>query len=109
MLAKYAVVNGIRDVAIAEREIHPEHLSPTECLLETHVSFISAGTELSRVFGLKKGAAYPAYPGYCSVGKLLKKGEDIYQAEEGDIVLFSGSARKPPDIRLCKKRRRNPL
>lgn len=90
MLAKYVVVNGILDVAIAEKEIYPEHLKPTECFLETCVSFISAGTELSRVFGLKKGATYPAYPGYCSVGKLLKKGKDIYQAEEGDIVLFSG-------------------
>ncbi len=90
MLAKYAVVNGIRDVAITEREIHPELLNPTECLLETCVSLISAGTELSRVYGLKKGAVYPAYPGYCSVGKLLKKGNDVYQAEEGDIVLFSG-------------------
>ena len=90
MLAKYVVINGMRDVSIAEREIHPDHLKPTECFLETRVSFISAGTELSRVFGLKKGATYPAYPGYCSVGKLLKKGENVYQAEEGDIVLFSG-------------------
>lgn len=90
MLANYVVINGIRDVSVAEREIHTERLNPTECVLETFVSYISAGTELSRVFGLKKGATYPVYPGYCSVGKLLKKGEDVYQAEEGDVVLFSG-------------------
>ncbi|HWS29246.1 MAG TPA: zinc-binding alcohol dehydrogenase, partial [Clostridia bacterium] len=90
MLAKNVVIHGIRDVSVVEREIDAENLKPYECLIETYVSLISAGTELSRVFGLKKGAVYPVNPGYCSVGKILKKGEKIYQAEEGDVVLFSG-------------------
>lgn len=90
MFAKNVVIRGIKDVFVAEREIDAENLKPHECLIETYVSLISAGTELSRVFGLKKGAAYPVNPGYCSVGKILKKGEEVYQAEEGDVVLFSG-------------------
>ncbi|MEN6470184.1 MAG: zinc-binding alcohol dehydrogenase [Clostridiaceae bacterium] len=90
MLAKEVVVHGIKSVSVEGREIDAERLKPTECLIETQVSLISAGTELSRVFGLKKGAAYPMRPGYCSVGKILKKGEGVDQAGEGDIVLFSG-------------------
>lgn len=90
MLARNVVIQGIKDVSVVEREIDAENLRPHECLIETHVSLISAGTELSRVFGLKKGATYPVNPGYCSVGKILKKGGKVYQAEEGDVVLFSG-------------------
>ena len=90
MLAKNVVIHGIKDVSVFEQEVNTENLKPHECLIETYVSLISAGTELSRFFGLKKGATYPVNPGYCSVGKILKKGEKVYQAEEGDIVLFSG-------------------
>lgn len=90
MISKNVIINGIKDVVIKEEKIEDTQLKPTECLIETDVSLISPGTELSRVFGLKKGAAYPTRPGYCSVGKILKKGEKVYQAEVGDVVLFSG-------------------
>jgi threonine dehydrogenase-like Zn-dependent dehydrogenase len=51
---------------------------------------ISPGTELSRAFGLKPGATYPVYPGYCSVGIVKAKGESISACDVGDRVLFSG-------------------
>ncbi len=89
MLARSVVVNGVLDVKIIEEKIK-EELAPTECLIETYVSLISPGTELSRVFGLKIGATYPMRPGYCSVGKVLKIGSAIKQVAVGDTVLFSG-------------------
>ena len=64
MLAKNVVIHGIKDVSVFEQEINTENLKPHECLIETSVSLISAGTELSRFFGLKKGATYPVNPGY---------------------------------------------
>jgi hypothetical protein len=48
MFAKNVVIRGIKDVFVAEREIDAENLKPHECLIETYVSLISAGTELSR-------------------------------------------------------------
>jgi 2-desacetyl-2-hydroxyethyl bacteriochlorophyllide A dehydrogenase len=89
MLSKQVFVNGKMDIEIKDVELHTENLKPTECLIETYVSYISPGTELSRVFALKKGATYPMQPGYCSVGRILKKGSGVYQAEVGDIVFNS--------------------
>ena len=88
MNSKQVYVNGVKDVQIIDCELDADNLKPTECLIETYVSYISPGTELSRVFGLKKGAVYPMQPGYCSVGKVLKKGTEVYQAEVGDVVYF---------------------
>lgn len=89
MEAKRVVINGVQDVAVETYELDPQMIRPKECLIETEVSLISAGTELSRVFGLKQGATYPAYPGYCSVGKIRKIGNEVSEVKEGDRVLFS--------------------
>jgi len=90
MKAQYVSIQGIRDVAILEEELDPNTLGPTACLMETHLSLISPGTELSRVYGLKQGAAYPVRPGYCSVGTVLQKGSQVNHVKAGDRVLFSG-------------------
>lgn len=89
MKAKRVVIHGVKDVAVEEHELDIQTMRAKECLIETQVSLISAGTELSRVFGLKKGAQYPAYPGYCSVGKILKTGSEVSDVKAGDRVLFS--------------------
>ncbi len=89
MKAKSVVIRGVKDVAVMEHEVDVQAMHAKQCLIETEVSLISAGTELSRVFGLKKGANYPAYPGYCSVGTILKCGSDLSDVKEGDRVLFS--------------------
>lgn len=88
--AKRVVIEGIEQIAILQEDINPENIQPNECLIESQVSLISAGTELSRVYGLKKGATYPVYPGYCSVGKVLKVGSNVTAVQVGDTVLFSG-------------------
>lgn len=82
-------INKPEDVSLVEFDINPDEIKACECLIETEVSLISAGTELSRAYGLKKGAKYPVFPGYCSVGRILKCGSDIKDVKEGDRVLFS--------------------
>lgn len=83
-------IDAPRQVRLIEETIDASDLRPTECLIETSVSMISPGTELSRAFGLKAGATYPVRPGYCSVGIVKAKGVAVKACEVGDRVLFSG-------------------
>jgi 2-desacetyl-2-hydroxyethyl bacteriochlorophyllide A dehydrogenase len=84
------IIDAPKHVRLIEEPLPEKPLNPHECLLETRVSMISPGTELSRAFGLKPGATYPVYPGYCSVGVIRAKGEGLSAFEVGDRVLFSG-------------------
>lgn len=93
MKSRAVIINGVEDVAIIEEEFDENSLQPGDYLIETEVSLISAGTELSRVFGLKQGATYPVRPGYCSVGKVLKVGDPASKIKVGDRVLFSAPHR----------------
>ena len=65
-------------------------LAENEAVIETGMSLISAGTELSRVFAIKQGFSYPVYPGYTSVGTVLKKGAGLSGIEVGDRVFYAG-------------------
>ena len=73
---------------VAEEEIDCSDLKDNEAIIKAEYSMISAGTELSRAFALKKGFKYPVRPGYCMVGKILEKGKDI-DAEIGDRVFVN--------------------
>lgn len=91
MQIKSIMINGIEQVGVINEVIDETKLNPTEAFIETYYTHISPGTELSRVYGIKKGAAYPFRPGYCAVGKVLAKGDNLPQVEVGDIVLYSGT------------------
>ena len=65
-------------------------LGAGELLIRNEASLISTGTELSRVYALKKGVVYPVYPGYASIGKVEETGEGCREFKKGDRVLFSG-------------------
>ena len=88
MKSYYVELTDIGSSHIAEEEIDIEDLRDNEAIIKTEYSMISAGTELSRAFALKKGFRYPVRPGYCSVGRILKKGKDI-DIQEGDLVFFN--------------------
>lgn len=90
MNCKKVVVNGVKDVAVENYVIDENNLAPTECIIENLVTYISPGTELSRVFGLKKGASYPMQPGYCCVGKVIKVGSAVTEVAIGDVVYHDG-------------------
>lgn len=67
-------------------DYNPENLKDNEAIIETSMSLISAGTELSRVYEIKQGFSYPVYPGYTTIGKVLAKGKDVEGVEVGDRV-----------------------
>ena len=62
---------------IVEDEVDTSNLKPNEAILKAEYSMISAGTELSRAFAIKKGFKYPVRPGYCMVATVLDKGCDL--------------------------------
>jgi 2-desacetyl-2-hydroxyethyl bacteriochlorophyllide A dehydrogenase len=91
MKIRSVIIHGVKDVSIVDDELDVETLNPHMVLIENTVSFISPGTELSRVFGLKVGATYPVRPGYCSLGTVIKKGDKVKHVNIGDKVIHSGA------------------
>ena len=74
---------------IVEDEVDVDNLKPNEAIIKAEYSMISAGTELSRAFAIKKGFKYPVRPGYCMVGTVVDKGDDL-DLQIGDKV-FCGA------------------
>jgi len=91
MLSKYVSVTGVGEANIFTEDVDISNLSENEAVIEAEFSMISAGTELSRVFAIKKGFSYPVRPGYSSVGKVIAKGSGFKDVEIGDRVYYSGS------------------
>ena len=82
------IVDKAKVICVSE-EVDTAPLKEGEILVRNEVSLISSGTELSRVYALKKGVVYPVYPGYASIGLVEDTGTGVGFAE-GDRVLFSG-------------------
>lgn len=89
MKSYYVKLTGIGTSMIDEEEINTENLTGKEAVIKTSASMISAGTELSRAFAIKKGFSYPVRPGYCSCGTVLAKGDGLEGIEVGDRVFFN--------------------
>ena len=83
----YVELTGIDESRVSKETID-EELKDKEVLIKCDYSLISAGTELSRAFALKKGFKYPVRPGYSSVGRVLKSNDDRFK--QGDLVAYSG-------------------
>jgi len=88
MKSYYVSLDGINESSVKQEEIDETNLNDDEAIIKAEYSMISAGTELSRAFALKKGFKYPVRPGYCMVGTLLKKGKNI-EAKVGDKVFVN--------------------
>ena len=88
MESYFVELTGIGESHLNKEEISGNKLSVDEALIQCEYSLISAGTELSRAYALKKGFSYPVRPGYCGVGRILKKGAGI-KAKIGDRVFFN--------------------
>lgn len=89
MKSYYVKLTAIGKSMIDEEEIDVENLKGTEAIIKTSASMISAGTELSRAFAIKKGFSYPVRPGYCSCGTVLAKANQLEGIEIGDRVFFN--------------------
>jgi len=88
MKNKFIELTEIGKSHLADEDVNVEDLKENEAIIQADYSMISAGTELSRAFALKKGFKYPVRPGYCMVGTILDKGSSL-DVEIGDKV-FAG-------------------
>ena len=68
----------------------PTITAPTDILIETAFSVVSAGTELACRAGIESWAPLPFCPGYGSVGKVVAKGDGVRDIELGQHVLTFG-------------------
>ena len=89
MKSSYVELYEIGKSRVVEEELDTSNLKENEAIIKAEYSMISAGTELSRAFAIKKGFKYPVRPGYCMVGTVIEKGNGL-NLEVGDKV-FSGS------------------
>ena len=69
MESKYVELTEKGKSRLASEEIDTSNLKPNEAVIKASYSMISAGTELSRAFAIKKGFSYPVRPGYSTVGR----------------------------------------
>ncbi len=108
MLARTVIIPEKGRAEVVEEELDTSNLQPNEAIIQAEASMISAGTELSRVFEIKKGFSYPVRPGYSAVGTVLVKGEALTDLQEGDRVFYTG-----PHTSICRfsrgKRTQGPM
>ena len=89
MTSRNIKITGKAQVVCVVEELENSPLKEGEILVRNEASLISTGTELSRVYGLKKGIVYPVYPGYASIGRVEDTGDGV-NFIRGDRVLYSG-------------------
>ena len=77
-----------------QRSIAPEIESPTDIIIETEYSIVSAGTELACLAGLESWAPLPHCPGYGSVGRVIARGTDVRDIALGQRVMTFGKHAK---------------
>src|ERR1035437_1784303 len=66
------------------------HIGPSQILIRTEVSLISAGTELTVLLGAHGIERYPAYPVYSNVGIIEEVGTEVEGHRPGERVLTMG-------------------
>jgi 2-desacetyl-2-hydroxyethyl bacteriochlorophyllide A dehydrogenase len=85
-------VNSLNIVFTGERNVElrsepTEPLAPNQILLETTTSMISTGSECRFLCGVSSGAvAYPYYPGYSNIAKVVAIGSGVTNFTQGDRV-----------------------
>ncbi len=77
-----------------EKGILDQDLNDDEILVETLVSAISPGTEISAYIGLphlRQEVTYPRLLGYCNVGKILEVGKGVLNFQSDDLILTNAA------------------
>jgi len=103
MKSNAVVFTGSRQVSFVEIDVpDPE---PKEFTLQTLVTLMSMGTEMICYRGESDSGShwhswvnYPFYPGYSSVGQIIKVGNEVAGFREGDRVYCSASHRQHVNI-----------
>jgi 2-desacetyl-2-hydroxyethyl bacteriochlorophyllide A dehydrogenase len=98
MQVRQVVVTGQHAVELHEAEIDESKLGQGDLIIETEVSFISAGTELAnyagkepRVFLPNQWCTYPWKSGYANVGVVRAVGPGVDKAKVGERVFTYGN------------------
>ena len=73
-------------VELTEIQIDTENLTPSDIVVETEATIVSAGTELAILSGNEGWARLPFTPGYGSVGRVLAVGSGVTEFAVGDRV-----------------------
>lgn len=64
--------------------------APGEVLVESDYSVVSAGTERANLMNLPNtSGAFPYYPGYCGIGRVIALGDGVENVALGDRVLVT--------------------
>lgn len=92
MKRNYIVLDGKASAKCLSEpfDVKEEDLNENEAIIDTSMTLISAGTELSRVYAIKQGFSYPVYPGYTAIGKIIAKGKGLDNLKINDRVFYSG-------------------
>jgi hypothetical protein len=79
------VFKAPREVGFGEFELGP--CGPKEIIAETIYTFVSPGTELRVLSGVKESRGrFPIIPGYSWVGRIIEVGREVKGFETGDLV-----------------------
>jgi len=85
MKTKAIVFTGPNEVDIGEFNMPP--CGPKEVIAETIYSFVSPGTELRVLAGVKESKdKFPLIPGYSWVGRIIERGAEARGFANGDLV-----------------------
>ena len=87
MTSRRIKITGKGQVVCVSEELDSAPLKEGELLIRNEASLISTGTELSRVYALKKGIVYPVYPGYASIGRVEETGAGASTAKGARVML----------------------
>lgn len=88
MESYFVELTGVGRSHLNHEDVEEDNITDHEAIIKMEYSLISAGTELSRAYGLKKGIKYPIKPGYSSVGRIIAKGEKL-DIDIGDKVFVN--------------------
>ena len=97
MNAQQVVVAGPHDVAVQPVELSDAPLGFNELIIDTEVTFISTGTELSiytgrepRAFQPGQWCTFPFQSGYANVGVVREVGANVTRVKPGDRAFTYG-------------------
>lgn len=88
MQGRRVCIPAQHDVNLEEFELDPDALKPTEIMIETRYTLISAATEVGLYTGKDWDwdVLYPRYPGYSNVGTVTHAGDEVHRILPGDLV-----------------------
>ena len=79
---------AVREVTWEDISLNPDHLKPTEMLVETHYT-LNSGTEEATLYSGSEWSwdvGYPRYPGYTNIGRVMHAGPEAQGVVIGDLV-----------------------